>query len=65
MGSKSTERKEIGTTYYNGELVVFISRGKALGQEYYEIRLPNGKIRTVPASACSATKNGSKSKGEQ
>lgn len=64
MGSKSTERKEIGTTYYNGDLVAFISRGKVLGKEYYEIRLSNGKIRTVPASACSATKDASKSKGD-
>ena len=54
MGSKDTERKEIWTTYFKGEPVTIVGRGRILGKEYYDIRFKDGKIRTVPADACSA-----------
>ena len=54
MGSKDTERQVIGTTYFQGELVTIMGRGRILGKEYYEIRFQNGNTRTVPADACSA-----------
>lgn len=54
MGSKDTERKEIGKTYFKGEPVTIVGRGRILGKEYYDIRFKDGKIRTVPADACSA-----------
>lgn len=62
MASNTTERRPIGKTYYNGELVTLVSRAKVLGREYYEIRFPNGKIRTVLASECSAE---NRKKGER
>ena len=52
MDSKDTERTVIGTTYFKGEPVTIVGRGKILGKEYYDIRFKDGKIRTVPADAC-------------
>ena len=48
------EREIIGTTFYKGEPVAIVGRGRILGQEFYDIRFKDGKTRTVPALACSA-----------
>lgn len=54
MPSNDTERPVIGTTFYKGEPVTIIGRGRILGSEYYDIRFEDGTTRTVPAMACDA-----------
>ena len=51
----NTERQRL-FLYYRGELVELLKTATVYGTEYYEIRLTNRTIKTVPAKDCTKTK---------